>query len=223
MKAKARLPYPLQRNDSEQIYGHHNVYTGQDDFSKLGQIARWRYDNVTAGQPNCKLSGSTGEFHPIPLRQGRPISYFIPDICRELILDYAGTTLFEGIPAYVYKGTPRNMANGESVLQKLYIKYLHSQFAGTDNPEHSCYCTGSCKEVRSGVLNLSACWYDVPIFASSPHFYNADPFYVDGVEGMKPDQDRHEMSVILEPTTGMLLDIKARLMISLLVEPRPES
>ncbi|XP_023177279.2 uncharacterized protein LOC111603776 [Drosophila hydei] len=200
-----RIGYGYPRNDSEQIYGHHNVYTGQQDFSKLGQIARWRYDNVTAGQPNCKLSGSTGEFHPIPLLEGKPISYFLPDICRELILDYAGKTLFEGIAAHVYKGTPRNMANG------------------TDNPEHSCYCTGSCKEVRSGVLNLSACWYDVPVFASSPHFYNADPYYVDAVEGMKPDKERHEMTVILEPTTGMLLDIKARLMISLLVEPRPES
>lgn len=120
MKATTLHPSLSQRNDSEQIYGHHNVYTGQQDFSKLGQIARWRYDNVTAGQPNCKLSGSTGEFHPIPLLEGRPISYFLPDICRELILDYAGKTLFEGIAAHVYKGTPRNMANGESIQWRRY-------------------------------------------------------------------------------------------------------
>ncbi|EDW64458.2 uncharacterized protein Dvir_GJ17481 [Drosophila virilis] len=200
-----RIGYGYPRNGSTQIYGHHNVHTGQQDFSKVGQIARWRYDNVSAGYPNCKLRGSTGEFHPTPLRQGEPISYFLPDLCREMQLDYAGTTLFKGIEAYVYKGTARNLANG------------------TDNPENSCYCTGNCREVRSGLMNVSSCWYDVPVFASSPHFYNADPYYADAVEGMKPDKDRHEMSVMLEPSTGILLDIKARLMISLLVEPRRES
>ncbi|EDV99356.1 GH13075 [Drosophila grimshawi] len=200
-----RIGYGYPRNSSTEIYGHFNVYTGLQDFSKLGQIARWRYDNVTNGHPKCKLRGSMGEFHPSPLRQGEPISFFLPDLCRELKIDYAGTMDFEGLEAYVYKGSARNMANG------------------TDNPENSCYCTDNCREVRSGLLNISTCWYDVPIFASSPHFYNADPYYADAVDGMKPDKDRHEITVILEPKTAMLLDIKARLMISLLVEPRPES
>lgn len=200
-----RVGYGYPRNGSTEIYGHHNVYTGQDDFNKLGQIARWRYGNVSSTAPKCKLKGSTGEFHPIPLRQGEPISYFMPHICRELKIDYAGTTVFEGIEAYVYRGSKRNMANG------------------TDNPENSCYCQENCEEVRSGLLNVSSCLYDVPVFVSYPHFYNADPHYLDAVEGLKPEKDLHEMVMILEPTTGMLLDIKATLMISMLAEPRPES
>ncbi|KAM8717552.1 hypothetical protein ACLKA7_004276 [Drosophila subpalustris] len=200
-----RVGYGYPRNESTEVYGHHNVYTGQEDFSKLGQIARWRYSNVSSPFPKCKLRGSIGEFHPIPLRKGEPISYFLPDICRELKIDYAGTTVFEGIDAYVYRGSKRNMANG------------------TDNPENSCYCEDNCEDVRSGLLNVSACWYDVPVFVSYPHFYNCDPYYLEAVEGLKPEKDRHEMVVILEPITGMLLDIKATLMISLLIEPRPES
>lgn len=94
---------------------------------------------------------------------------------------------------------------------------------GTDNPDNKCYCQENCQEVPSGLLNVSSCWYGVPVFVSYPHFYNADPSYVDAVEGIKPDKDRHEMVIILEPTTGMLLDIKATIMVSLLVEPRPES
>ncbi|KAH8378294.1 hypothetical protein KR093_010581 [Drosophila rubida] len=200
-----RIGYGYPRNHSTEVYGHHNIYTGADDFSKIGQIARWRYDDVAASFPHCKLKGSIGEFHRIPLRKGEPISYFLPDICRELQVDYAGTTIFEGMEAYVYKGSRRNMANG------------------TENPDNSCYCQDSCQEVPSGVLNVSSCWYDVPVFASYPHFYNADPSYVDAVDGLKPDRERHEMVIILEPRTGMLLDIKATVMISLLVEPRPES
>jgi len=109
-----------------------------------------------------------------------------------------------------------------SIVSIYYIKSLPSNL-GTDNPENSCYCEGNCQDVRSGLLNVSSCWYDVPVFASYPHFYNADPYYLEAVEGLNPEKDRHEMVVIMEPNTGMLLDIKATLMISLLVEPRPES
>lgn len=37
---------------------------------------------------------------------------------------------------------------------------------------------------------------------------------------MKPDKDRHEMIIMLEPKTGMVLEIKARIMANLLVEPK---
>ncbi|XP_039480646.1 protein peste [Drosophila santomea] len=197
-----KIGYAYPRNGSMEVYGHHNVYTGQDEFQKLGQIARWRYNNVTESSPRCKLKGSAGEFHPIPLVKGRPISYFLPDLCRELQVDYSGTTIFEGIEAFVYRGSTRNMANG------------------TDNPDNSCYCQENCQELRSGLVNISSCWYGAPVFASYPHYYNADPYYAEQVEGMKPDKDRHEMVIMLEPKTGMVLEIKARLMASLLVEPK---
>ncbi|BFF95493.1 protein peste [Drosophila madeirensis] len=197
-----KIGYAYPRNGSMEIYGHHNVHTGRQDFNKLGQIARWRYNNVTDSSPRCRLKGSAGEFHPIPLVKGRNISYFLPDICRELEVDYVGTTIFEGVLGYVYKGSARNVANG------------------TDNPQNSCYCQDNCQEVRSGLLNISSCWYGAPVFASYPHFYQADSYYVDHVDGMKPDKDRHELFVILEPKTGMILEIRARIMASLLVEPR---
>ncbi|XP_043065296.1 protein peste [Drosophila ficusphila] len=200
-----KIGYAYPRNGSMEIYGHHNVYTGKDDFKKIGQIARWRYNNFTEASPRCKLKGSTGEFHPIPLVKGRPITYFLPDLCRELQIDYSGTTIFEGVEAFVYKGSARNMANG------------------TDNPENSCYCQENCQEVRSGLLNISSCWYGAPVFASHPHFYQADPYYLEQVEGLKPDKDRHEMVIMLEPRTGMVLEIKARIMASLLVEPKTQS
>ncbi|KAH8266583.1 hypothetical protein KR018_001830 [Drosophila ironensis] len=200
-----KVGYAYPRNGSAEVYGHHNVYTGKDDFKKLGQIAQWRYNNVTEASPSCKLKGSAGEFHPLPLEKGKSISYFLPDLCREFEVDYFGTTTFEGVDAFVYKGTARNMANS------------------TDNPDNSCHCQGNCQDVRSGLLNISTCWYGAPVFASYPHFYQADPYYVDQVEGMKPDKDRHEMVIILEPKTGMLLEIKARIMATLLVDPKTQT
>lgn len=36
---------------------------------------------------------------------------------------------------------------------------------------------------------------------SFPHFYNADPFYRQQVEGMQPEKDKHEFYVALEPVS----------------------
>jgi len=107
-----------------------------------------------------------------------------------------------------------------SLLSTRYYKDINLSIAGTDNPDNSCYCQENCQEVRSGLLNISSCWYGAPVFASYPHFYQADPYYADQVEGMKPDKDRHAMVIMLEPKTGMVLEIKARIMANLLVEPK---
>lgn len=59
------------------------------------------------------------------------------------------------------------------------------------------FCSGDC--VPSGLFNVSSCRFGAPVFMSFPHFYNADPFYHQQVEGMKPEKDKHEFFVALEP------------------------
>lgn len=51
----------------------------------------------------------------------------------------------------------------------------------------------------SGLFNVSSCRFGAPVFMSFPHFYNADPFYSQQVDGMKPDKNKHEFFVALEP------------------------
>jgi scavenger receptor class B protein 1 len=53
----------------------------------------------------------------------------------------------------------------------------------------------------SGVFNVSSCRLDSPTFLSLPHFYNADPYYIDAIEGISP-QDKHEFYITLEPVSG---------------------
>ena len=43
-----------------------------------------------------------------------------------------------------------------------------------------------------------------PLVGSNPHFYNAIPKYINGVEGMRPDKEKHETFVLLE-SVGFLL------------------
>lgn len=54
---------------------------------------------------------------------------------------------------------------------------------------------------------------------SYPHFYNADPFYVDQVEGLQPNKEQHEFYMVVEPSTGIPLEVAARFQVNMLVEP----
>lgn len=50
-----------------------------------------------------------------------------------------------------------------------------------------------------GGLNISVCRYGSPAFVSLPHFYKADPHYTRLVQGMNPQEDLHEFTMIFEP------------------------
>lgn len=72
-------------------------------------------------------------------------------------------------------------------------------YTGSLVPGNECYCAGEC--VPSGMINNSACQFRSPFFISLPHFYKADPIYLDSVEGLQPDRSKHEAYVILEPVS----------------------
>lgn len=53
-------------------------------------------------------------------------------------------------------------------------------------------------------MNISACRYGTPVFMSFPHFYGADPYYLDAVEGLNPSQDKHGFHIVLEPVRSII-------------------
>lgn len=68
---------------------------------------------------------------------------------------------------------------------------------GTNVPSRKCYCVGEC--IPSGALNISLCKWGAPAFISLPHFYLADPSYRNNIKGMKPNKEKHEISLSIEP------------------------
>lgn len=66
--------------------------------------------------------------------------------------------------------------------------------------ENECYCDEDfCPP--SGVFDLSKCRFGAPVFMSFPHFYNADPFYSNSMNGMNPDKENHRYYIALEPVS----------------------
>ena len=71
---------------------------------------------------------------------------------------------------------------------------------------------------------MSACRFGAPIFMSQPHFYQADPFYISqlGQGSMTPNATAHETAFIFEPTSGVVMSVKARFQVNVKLDRIPE-
>lgn len=73
----------------------------------------------------------------------------------------------------------------------------------SDELKNSSQDPGFYPDGPSGVLNLTAVFpQNVPIFASKPHFLDADPVYREEVSGLHPDPAKHDSYLDIEPLTG---------------------
>ncbi|KAK9507971.1 hypothetical protein O3M35_007726 [Rhynocoris fuscipes] len=188
-----------KRNESSDFEGILNMDTGENDINNLGILHNWNYNNVTNffDEPCGMINGSAGELFPPNQTKNQPIEFFTPDLCRSLMLPFEKETEIHGIKAYKYTGNEYSFDNG------------------TLDPNNECFCNGQCSP--SGVLNVTACRFGAPGFVSFPHFYLADQYYHNQVDGMKPDADKHNMYITLEPNTGIPLDVAARFQINILL------
>ena len=83
-------------------------------------------------------------------------------------------------------------------VPSLVYKLDETTFAnGTVHPPNQCFHNN----LPTGVQNNTKCQRDSPSFLSFPHFYHADPFYVDQfTEGsLSPSAEKHESKIVMEP------------------------
>lgn len=178
-----RVGWFYMRNNSADLTGWYNVDTGEQDITQIGKLRYWNFKDTNGFfEDECgELKGSAGEFYPPRLTREDDISLFTPDMCRSIPLDYKNDVSIHGISGFKFSGGDRSVDNG------------------TNYPENWCYATG--ESVPSGTLNISSCRFGTPVFMSYPHFYKADPYYLNLVEGLSPSQDDHEFYMTLEPVS----------------------
>lgn len=75
--------------------------------------------------------------------------------------------------------------------------------SGVVDPNTSCFQEGD--PVPLGLLNITSCRHGLPVFISYPHFYHGTEELVNSVEGMEPEQEKHEFSITVEPVSRLLL------------------
>ncbi|BFF95494.1 protein peste [Drosophila madeirensis] len=198
----SRIGYQYPRNGSSEFDGDINMFTGADDISKMGQIYTWNNLTHTGAFPGAcgQVRGSMGEFFPPNLSTNDTVYMYMPKMCRAVPLDYTETVTVHGITAYKYSGTQHAVDNGT-----LY-------------PDTSCYCVGG-KCLPVGVIDVGPCAFNASVYMSFPHFYNGDPSYLEAVEGLKPEREKHEFFMTLEPNAGVPMDVGGGFQANYYMEP----
>lgn len=170
--------------------GNFTVYSGEENHRMLNIIKEWNGQselNFWKGEVCNMINGTNGELGPSLFANQTTYSFFQPTFCRSLKFDYEKNKVHKGINSRRFRNT-RNIFNDETL--------------------NECFVQDS--ELPSGVLDLGPCQFDAPIVLSFPHFYLADPNYLELVDGLSPNKTSHESFLDIEPTTGLTVGLTMR-------------
>jgi len=176
--------------------GLFTIFTGQDDIRKVHKVDSWNGLTKLSnwGTPQCNMiNGTAGQMWPPFMTKESTLPFYSPDACRSMELIYQRPGEFKGVPLYRYVAPKTLFANG------------------TDYAPNEGFCP--CRQ--SGLLNVSSCRHNSPVFISHPHFYNADPVLLDYVQGLHPTEEEHGLFIDIHPQTGVPLNVSIRLQLNL--------
>lgn len=189
------------RNNSVYYDGVFTMDTGKRNIQDLGILRYWNGTNTTtAYYPPCnQVNGTTGELF-MPRLPRTHIQLYSPDLCRSVSVPYTDDLTVKGLQGQRYQAD-------------------HMVFASPEvNPENACFCTGVCPP--TGLLNETLCRFGAPAFVSFPHMLYADPSVRSQTVGQQPNVSRHNFSIVVEPVTGVPLNVRARFQINMHLYPQ---
>uniref|UniRef100_A0A8C8FM57 Scavenger receptor class B member 1 n=1 Tax=Oncorhynchus tshawytscha TaxID=74940 RepID=A0A8C8FM57_ONCTS len=174
--------------------GLFTIHTGKDDIRLIHKVDSWNGLTKVRSHSHCNMiNGTAGQMWPPFMTKESTLPFYSPDACRSLEMVYQREGIMEGIPLYRYVAPKTLFANG-------------SDYAPNE---------GFCPCRQSGLLNVSSCRSNSPVFISHPHFYNADPVLLDYVQGLQPTEDQHGLFIDIHPETGVPLNVSIRLQLNL--------
>uniref|UniRef100_H3DDR5 Scavenger receptor class B, member 2a n=1 Tax=Tetraodon nigroviridis TaxID=99883 RepID=H3DDR5_TETNG len=168
--------------------GEFVFHTGVENYLDYGKIDTWngmRKMSWWSSNQSNMINGTDGAvFHPL-INRNELLYIFAADLCRSIHLAYVKDVEVKGIQAYRF-------APPSDVLM-----------SPKDNPTNEGFCVPAGDCLGTGVLKVSVCREGAPIVVSFPHFYQADPMYINAIDGLSPNKEEHETYLDLQPTTGV--------------------
>uniref|UniRef100_A0A672ITQ8 Lysosome membrane protein 2-like n=1 Tax=Salarias fasciatus TaxID=181472 RepID=A0A672ITQ8_SALFA len=168
--------------------GEFVFHTGEENYLDYGKIDTWnglREMSWWSSNQSNMINGTDGAvFHPL-INRNELLYIFAADLCRSIHLAYVKDVEVKGIQAFRF-------APPSDVLM-----------SPKDNPTNAGFCVPAGDCLGTGVLKVSVCREGAPIVVSFPHFYQADPKYINAVDGLNPNKEEHETYLDLQPTTGV--------------------
>uniref|UniRef100_A0AAQ5ZZL0 Scavenger receptor class B, member 2a n=1 Tax=Amphiprion ocellaris TaxID=80972 RepID=A0AAQ5ZZL0_AMPOC len=164
--------------------GEFVFHTGEENYLDYGKIDTWnglREMSWWSSNQSNMINGTDGAvFHPL-INRNELLYIFAADLCRSIHLAYVKDVEVKGIQAYRF-------APPSDVLM-----------SPKDNPTNAGFCVPAGDCLGTGVLKVSVCREGAPIVVSFPHFYQADPVYINAVDGLSPNKEEHETYLDLQP------------------------
>lgn len=198
------------------------LHHGVADITKKGLVTE--FDNSKTmnwwipGSKCDELGGSDASTLPPSWKSTDAMDMFISLMCRRINLEYEMETEHAGITTLRYIPPPNAMGSHTD------------EDPERRNEDNACYCYAekgfAC--LKSGVLNMAPCKVKddlkvgAPIALSYPHFYQAHPSFLEAVEGLEPNKEKHQFYVDLEPTLGFPLAIRPRFQLNAILRRDPD-
>ncbi|XP_043272835.1 scavenger receptor class B member 1-like isoform X2 [Venturia canescens] len=181
---------------------YETVYTGADDVRMTGLIDKYNGDvNLPQWTGNCAnvQGASDGAKFPSYIEPNDTLLFFRKSLCRSASMVRTGEKDVRGLHTYRYKFRENELDNG------------------AHNPENKCFCRhGRC--LPPGLIDVTDCYYGFPIALSYPHFYKSDPSLLASVEGLEPEQEKHESYFFIQPKSGLPVDLAFRFQINMALQ-----
>ncbi|XP_015601964.1 scavenger receptor class B member 1 isoform X1 [Cephus cinctus] len=182
-------------------------YLSIESFNGSPGLAYWGYVDVEGNETNpantmCnRVQGATeGCIFPDNLDRNAVFRVYRKAFCRTMPIVFKKEVVENGFPAYLYS--------------------LSDDFLETPdkNPDNECYCRKMEKCLKKGLTDVTPCYYNIPAALSLPHFLDADPTLLEGVEGLHPEEEKHRTKILLQPTVGIPLYVNSRLQTNLVMD-----
>ncbi|XP_012280921.1 scavenger receptor class B member 1 [Orussus abietinus] len=193
---------------NENMTDENGRYLSIESYNGSPGLSNWGYVEEENNEPNpantiCNriLGATEGALFPPNLDKTAVFRVFRKAFCRTLPIDFKEELITEdGFRGYLYS--------------------LSDNFLDTPdvNPENECYCRKMKKCLKRGLSDLTPCYYNIPAAISLPHFLDADPSLMDGIEGIHPDPEKHATRIILQPDVGIPVHVNSRLQTNLVME-----
>ncbi|XP_058792638.1 sensory neuron membrane protein 1-like [Phymastichus coffea] len=145
------------------------------EFNDMKNMSVWDDDKCDA------FIGTDGTlFHPF-INKRKNIYVTNTFFCRRLTYSYDSEVQFAGLKLFRY--TTSLGTNSQT------------------NPEDKCFCLAPDRCHKNGVFEVWKCLSNAYV-ASNPHFYAADPYFINSVKGLKPVKEKHLTTIDFDPLTG---------------------
>lgn len=191
--------FSLLNGENNTVRENLTIMTGMDDINNVGKIVQWNglkkldfWDNDAANE----IKGTDGSLFSPNRKRIDKLAIFASALCRSVPIEYARDNFVDGFNTLEYH-LPKNVFYNSSL-----------------NPSNEGLCT-EC--IGNGVQEIGKCSSDAPIFASLPHFLNAEQKFLDAVDGLSPHNEKHDFTLNFEPNTGAPISGFARLQVNVLV------